>query len=162
MGRLETNDWININNIIYSIYTIKNTEEMQRKFLERLKTVVEYDAADFCIASRDKSDSVESSVRIGMNEHKSVKFETDDYSKDIMYSGRSFIYRESDMVTEDKRVRTKAHGFNFSVQMILGTEGGHIRPFHAKNIQTRAPRHIRCAAAPAYGRRIIDDERTRR
>ena len=71
MGRLETNDWIIINSIIYNIYTIKNTEEMQEKFMARLKSVVDFDSCDFRLASRNETD--------------------------VMYNGKSIVYRESDI-----------------------------------------------------------------
>jgi len=130
MGRLETNDWIILNNIIYDIYTTRNTEDMQRKFLERIRSVIDYDAADFCIASKDPGGSIADAVAIGIDAKTSVKYDDIDYSREIMYSGRSLVYRESEIMPEEKRINTeyyrkvyKANGFHYSIQMILGNEG---------------------------------------
>ncbi len=130
MGRLETNDWIILNNMIYDIYTTRITEEMQRKFLERLKSVIEYDAADFCIASKDGDGPIGDAVAVGIDSNTAVKYDVIDYSRDIMYSGRSLVYRESDIMPEEKRINTeyyrkvyKPNGFHYSIQMILGSEG---------------------------------------
>ncbi len=130
MGRLETNDWIMINNMIYDIYTTRNTEDMQKKFLERLRSIIDYDAADFCIASNDPEGPIGNPVAIGIDSQTSVMYDSIDYSRDIMYSGRSLVYRESDIMPEEKRINTeyyrkvyKPNGFHYSIQMILGSDG---------------------------------------
>lgn len=109
MGRPDTSDWININNIVYIIYTIKNTEEMQRKFLERLRAVIYYDAAVFCLAAKDRSDSVGDAVSVDIDKIKAYSGEQHDFEKDIIYSERSLIYRDSRSYSV--------------IQMILGTKG---------------------------------------
>ena len=73
MSELETNDWIVINNIIYDIYTIKNIEEMQRKFLEHLMSIVEYDAGDFCLASKESVAGIDSVVAYGYDGRDVIK-----------------------------------------------------------------------------------------
>lgn len=130
MGRLETNDWIILNNIIYDIYTTRNTEEMQRKFLDRLGSVIDYDAADFCTASNEEGKMIGDAVAVGIDPQTSLKYDDIDYSRDIMYSGRSLVYRESEIMPEEKRINTeyyrkvyRANGFHYSIQMILGVEG---------------------------------------
>ena len=51
MKKLEANDWILLNNIIYKIYTTENFDEMRYELLERLKMVLDYDSADFYLSS---------------------------------------------------------------------------------------------------------------
>jgi DNA-binding CsgD family transcriptional regulator len=130
MSELETNDWIVINNIIYDIYTIKNIEEMQRKFLEHLMSIVEYDAGDFCLASKESVAGIDSVVAYGYDGRDVIKYDDLDYSPDIMYSGRSLVYRESDIMSEKKRMNTdyyklfyETNNFHYSIQLILGYEG---------------------------------------
>ena len=129
MGRLETNDWIVINSIVYEIYSIEDTLEMQRRFLERMKSLIDYDAAEFCL-SDGESDRLIESVAMGFKNGSSEEFDFMDYSKDIRYGGRSLICRGSDMMPEDRRIKTpyyekvyRANGLHYSLQMILGYEG---------------------------------------
>ena len=51
MKNFETNDWLVLNSIIYKIYTINDFDEMRRQFLEQIKTVIDFDSADFYLAS---------------------------------------------------------------------------------------------------------------
>ena len=50
---LETNDWMILNNIIYKIYTTEDSEQMRRQLLEQFKMVLDFDSADFYLASRE-------------------------------------------------------------------------------------------------------------
>lgn len=52
-----------------------------------------------------------------------------DYSRGILYSGKSLIYRETDIISDDKRVETeyykkvyKPNNWHYSLQMIMGRE----------------------------------------
>ncbi len=53
MRTLDTNDWIFLNSIIYKIYTMNNIDEMREQFLEQMKMLIDYDSADFLLASPD-------------------------------------------------------------------------------------------------------------
>ena len=53
MRTLDTNDWILLNSIIYKIYTMSNIDEMREQFLEQMKMLIDYDSADFLLASPD-------------------------------------------------------------------------------------------------------------
>ena len=50
-----------------------------------------------------------------------------DYSRGIMFSGRSMVYRETDIISDEKRVQTeyyqrvyKPNNWHYALQMILG------------------------------------------
>ena len=51
MNTLQTNDWLILNSIIYEIYTTADFDQMRRKFLEQMKMLVDFDSADFYLAS---------------------------------------------------------------------------------------------------------------
>ena len=51
MKTLETNDWIILNTIIYKVYTMEDFDEMRKELLEQLKLLVDFDSADFYLAS---------------------------------------------------------------------------------------------------------------
>ena len=54
MKTLETNDWLVLNSIIYKIYTTKDFDSMRIQFLEQIKTVVDFDSADFYLSSSNE------------------------------------------------------------------------------------------------------------
>ncbi len=130
MGRLETNDWIVLNDVIYLIYSTKNTEEMQEKFLERIKAVISFDAADFCLAGGDEENGLNKAVTTGFKGDIPLKYDEIDYNRDIRCSGRSIVYRSSDTIPDERRVNTpyydkvyRANGLHYSLQMMIGYEG---------------------------------------
>ena len=130
MGRLETNDWIVLNDIIFLIYSTKNTEEMQEKFLQRIRSVIEYDAADFCLSDENNENRLSKAVAVGINSSTAIQYDDIDYNRDIRYSGRSLVYRSSDTIPDERRINTayydkvyRANGLHYSLQMMIGYEG---------------------------------------
>lgn len=59
MKTLETNDWLVLNSIIYKIYTTKDFDSMRIQFLEQIKTVVDFDSADFYLSSSNEKENLE-------------------------------------------------------------------------------------------------------
>ena len=55
MNTLQTNDWLILNSIIYEIYTTADFDQMRRKFLEQMKMLVDFDSADFYLASSGRN-----------------------------------------------------------------------------------------------------------
>ncbi len=53
MRAFETNDWLLLNSMIYRIYTTEDFETMRQQFLEQLKMVIDFDSADFYLASQE-------------------------------------------------------------------------------------------------------------
>ena len=130
MGRLETNDWIVLNDIIYLIYSTKDTEEMQRLFLERIRKEISYDAADFFLADCEDPNKLSQGVTVGMRSDSALKYDELDYNRDIRCSGRSMVYRSSDTIPDERRINTpyydkvyRANGLHYSLQMMIGYEG---------------------------------------
>ncbi len=130
MGRLETNDWIVLNDIIYLIYSTKDTEEMQRLFLERIRKEISYDAADFFLADCEDQNKLSQGVTVGMRSDSALKYDELDYNRDIRCSGRSMVYRSSDTIPDERRINTpyydkvyRANDLHYSLQMMIGYEG---------------------------------------
>lgn len=126
MRTLDTNDWMLLNSIIYKIYTMSNIDEMREQFLEQMKMLIDYDSADFLLASPDGEKKLVSPVLFNCEEDLSIAYDEIDYSRGILYSGRTLIYRETDIIDEAKRVETdyykkvyKINNWHFSLQMVL-------------------------------------------
>ena len=87
MKTLETNDWLVLNTIIYKIYTMESMEEMRRELLEQLKLLIDFDSADFYLASVDGEQKLTSPVLYNCEEDLSEVYDDIDYSRGILYSG---------------------------------------------------------------------------
>ena len=126
MRTLETNDWILLNNIIYKIYTVSDITEMREQFLDQMKMLIDYDSADFHLASPDGENRLVSPVLYNCEEDLSMVYEEIDYSRGILYGGRTLIYRETDIISDTKRMEDdyykkvyKANQWHYSLQMVL-------------------------------------------
>lgn len=129
MRTLETNDWLLLNSMIYKIYTMENLDEMRMQILEQLKMLIDFDSADFYLASPDGANRLTSPLFMNCTDDMSDQYEEIDYSRGILYSGKTLIYRETDIISDDKRVETdyykkiyKPNHWHYSLQMILARE----------------------------------------
>ena len=66
MKKLETNDWIMLNSIIYKIYTMENFEQMRTELLEDLARLLDFDSADFYLAAHDQTRLLDAVRDIGL------------------------------------------------------------------------------------------------
>ncbi len=126
MKALEINDWMTLNTIIYEIYTTENLTEMRENFLERMKTVLDFDSADFHLATTDGKNGLTNPVFYNCKEDFSHNYEDIDYSRGIMYGNESIVYRETDIMSDEVRVNTEYYKrvympnkWHYSLQMIL-------------------------------------------
>ena len=127
MKNLETNDWMILNSIIYKIYTTEDLTAMRTALLEPLKMIMDFDSADFYLASPDGGSELVSQVTYNCDEDGSSKYSELDYSRGIMYSGKSMVYRETDIISDEKRIETeyykkvyRPNNWHYSLQIILG------------------------------------------
>ncbi len=103
-----------------------NLDEMRKQFLEQMKMLIDYDAADFHLASPKEERKLVSPVLFNCEEDMSIAYDEIDYSRGILYSGKTLIYRETDIISDAKRVETdyykKVYATNkwhYSLQMVL-------------------------------------------
>ena len=68
MKTLETNDWMILNSIIYKIYTTEDADIMREQFLEQMKMVLDFDSADFYLASSNEKENLERPVFLNCDE----------------------------------------------------------------------------------------------
>ena len=129
MNTLQTNDWLILNSIIYEIYTTSDFNEMRKKFLEQMKMLVDFDSADFYLPAFGEEHKLTAPVTYHCDEDLSEVYDDIDYSRGIMYSGKSIVYRETDIISDDVRVKTeyyqkvyKPNNWHYSLQMIMAKE----------------------------------------
>ncbi len=126
MKKLETNDWIILNNIIYKIYTTENFDEMRGTLFEELKMIIDFDSADFYLASQEKGHILCDPVTYNCDADLSEMYEDIDYSRGIVASGKMLIYRETDIISDEARVETeyyqkvyKPNNWHYALQMVI-------------------------------------------
>lgn len=129
MKTLETNDWIILNTIIYKVYTLEDFDEMRKELLEQLKLLVDFDSADFYLASAGDEKKLDRPVMYNCDSNLSELYEQLDYSRGIMLSGKSLIYRETDIISDESRVETeyykkvyKPNNWHYSLQVVIAKD----------------------------------------
>lgn len=126
MKTLETNDWMILNNIIYKLYTTEDATQMRLQLLEQLKLVLDFDSADFYLASTEETNRLVKPVTYNCDED-TLQYEKTEADKGIVYTGKSMVYRETDMVSEEEHCRSeyynkvyRPNNWHYSLQMVLG------------------------------------------
>lgn len=134
MHSLETNDWMVINNIVYQINSIEDLTTMRKNFLTQISLVLNFDSADFYIASEVNSHNLVQPVfynhKPNLDEDYMDKYDNLDYSRGLMFGGKSNVYRETDIISEEKRVETEYYksffepnNWHYALNIILAYKG---------------------------------------
>ncbi len=124
MRTIEINDWILLNKIIYDIYSVEKTYDFGYSFLNSMRAAVEFDSADFYFPAYELNNS----FIISFNCDIDTKGIYEKYKSDngIMYGARSMVYRDTDMVKDDRTNKKyfkefyENQGWNYSIHMTLG------------------------------------------
>lgn len=126
MRKLETNDWIILNNIIYRIHTTDDFDEMRFDLLEQLKMIIDYDSADFFLASKEEGHLLCHPISYNCDIDLLEMYEHLDYNRGTIASGRTLIYRETDIMSDEMRVETeyykkvyKPNNWHYALQIII-------------------------------------------
>lgn len=129
MKTLQTNDWMILNSIIYKIYTTEDMQIMRKQFLEQMKMVLDFDSADFYLADRGGEHRLIQPAMYNCEENQPEHNKGLEDRRDIMYSGKTMIYRETDIISDEKRVESeyyrkvyRPNNWHYSMQMVLGRE----------------------------------------
>ena len=129
MKRLDNKDWLMLNNIIYKIYATEELTEMRKTLLEQLKMVLDFDSADFFLWNSAEKAGLASPVTYNCDGMYTQTCDSPDYSKGILYSGKSLVYRETDIISDEKRMESEYYkkvytpnNWHYSLQMILARD----------------------------------------
>ena len=133
MRRFENNDWIFLNNIIFQIHSIEDPVEMRRTLLRQLSLFMRFDSATFYISAAEDDRVIVSPVVFNiapeLGEEYIRIYDAQDYAKGLMFSGKSIIYRESDIMPDEKRVETDYYkscympcNWHYSISMVITYE----------------------------------------
>lgn len=111
MINLGTNEWMILSNIIYQMNATKDSKTMRENFLVQMKLILDFDSADFYIVNEKNSHQLTDPVYYNYiakpDENYMDKYDGIDYSRGLMFGGKSKVYRESDILPDEKRIRTE-------------------------------------------------------
>lgn len=126
MRNLETKDWMFLNDIIYRIYTTSDFDEMRKNLLDQLKILIDFDSADFYIASSQEGKLLNHPITYNCDVDLSSMYEDIDASRHILSSGKMLIYRETDIISDEERIKTdyykkvyKPNSWHYALQFII-------------------------------------------
>ncbi|MFV0465285.1 MAG: LuxR C-terminal-related transcriptional regulator [Lachnospiraceae bacterium] len=127
MKTLETNDWTILNNIIYKIYTTLDSNVMREQLLEQMKMMLDFDSADFYLADHNGTNHLVEPVLYNCEANNGQLYEELEHSRGIMLSGKSMAFRETDIISDEKRMEMNYYknlylpnNWHYSLQLILG------------------------------------------
>lgn len=128
---MQKNDFLLINEIIYHIYTMEDFNAMRHHLLSLLSVLIPNKESSIFLSDHSSSSHlicdpvifpcVESSA-----EQNYLQYETLDYTRWVMMSHKSMIYRESDLIPDEERFKTdffknlmEPNNLYFSLQLSL-------------------------------------------
>lgn len=127
MKTLETNDWMIVNNIIYKLYTTEDPQLMRKQFLEQMKLVLDFDSADFYLADPEGARCLVQPVLYNCEEDLAMSSEEQEYTRGILASGKSLVYRVTDVLSDDIRMKGARYqqvygpnNWHYSLHLVLG------------------------------------------
>lgn len=117
-----------LNTIIYKIYTMENFDEMRRELLEQLKLLINFDSADFFLASA-KGKKLERPVMLNCEVNLGETYGKMEEVRKIMQSGKTLIYRDTDITGEEGRTEMdyyreifRPNNWHYSLQMVVSRD----------------------------------------
>lgn len=127
MDHIENNDFMILNNIIYKIHTNHDFNQMRHELLEQINMIVDFNSADFSLSEENGTCHLSQQISYHCTSSFSKVFEDLDYSQGILAGGKSMVYRETDIISEEKRVETEyykkvylVNHWHYALQIILG------------------------------------------
>lgn len=134
MIALTKNDLYIFNTLIHHIYYCENNETMREQLMNKLNLFLPFDAASFYLSSYEDDQKLCSPLLYNLDEkfgeNYLANYEHLDYSKGLMFTGRSMVYRESDIIPDEKRVTTDyyqtfyaPYSFHDSLHLSIASDG---------------------------------------
>lgn len=127
MRKIETNDWLILNNIIYLIYTTEDFDVMRKELIGQLKMIIDFDSADFYMSSMKEGELLCNPVNYNCDVDLSAEYEKAQYLRGIMLSGKMLVYRETDILSEetDKEYFQKVYkpnNFSYALRIVIAKD----------------------------------------
>lgn len=129
MNRIETSDWLVLNNLIYKIYTIDDLSEMRKMVLEQLKLLMDFDSAVFSLVCDVNSRKFDHKVTYNCNAKDWEHYDEESLFGEILENNKSVVFRETDIIPEEVRIQLDPYhtiyiknSLNYSLHMFLAKD----------------------------------------
>lgn len=128
---MQNNEFLLINNLIYQIYSISDFDTMKKSFLNLLKMLIPNTFSSILMANHTNSNNLLCNPTcvpesLSQLEDNYLTIEEHDYSRWTMLSGQCVLIRETDLMSEEERVKTvlyqkcyKPYNLHYSMQLSL-------------------------------------------
>lgn len=104
---LDKSQLIFLNDIIAKIYSIEDYTEMRISVLNMLNTLIPYMSSSYYLAANEKDHILASPVGVNISKDELIRYINDyedkDYTRWIFMSGKSMVYRETDLFNDNIR-----------------------------------------------------------
>lgn len=118
----EKNSIMLLNDIIYKIYTIEDTDKMRKILLEALQYLIPCPVSTFYLASSEVPYELERPVGIGLKEERWQlyldQFQNLDYTRWTFAAPSAKVYRETDLMHDEARINTPYYKAMFAPSKI--------------------------------------------
>lgn len=104
---LYENDWLCINNVLYSIYSSTNEMEMRKNLLFSIKFLIDFDFASFYLLDNNKQCSLSNPIGIGFTED-DLNYYIDNFSEQhplnwIHQYPKNIVIKDKDAIPDNAR-----------------------------------------------------------
>ena len=128
MSYLRENEWIMINDMLLELYSIDDSTYVKEKFLNLIRSIVPFDRASFTyIDKQSKLLDMNKSVAVDINEDELRNYNECYCKLDYIFNTfnymKSLAYRDTDILDENKRKKTKFYQ-EFLLPMNVPFAGG--------------------------------------
>ncbi len=127
MRTVTANNWSVLNNIIYKIYTTEDAEMMRKNFLEQMKLVLDFDSAEFYLTDLMDSKKFVKPIQHNCDVNGAKLFCEMLRKSSISFSGKSIIFRGTDVLPSDVRIKAGfykeyfvSNNWQYSLHLLIG------------------------------------------
>lgn len=131
---LQKSEIILLNEMIEKIYTTRDYRQMRVDFLDMIRSLIPYQQSSYYLASTEGEHVLDAPVGVGISPSELQRYiddyEEHDYTRWIFMSGKSMVYRETDLFPDKVRLENPyytdiymATGIYYSAQMSIAYGG---------------------------------------
>jgi DNA-binding CsgD family transcriptional regulator len=119
---IQVNQWLLISSIILKIHTVEDADAMRESIMKQLESLIDYKYATFYVTPHFGSMELCRPVGINITLKEMECYIKDyshvDYSKGLMYTEKNMAYRESNIISDEERVKTKYYEIFYKNQKV--------------------------------------------
>lgn len=127
MRTVTANNWSVLNNMIHKVYTTEDATQMRQSFLDHLKMVLDFDAAEFYLTDLNDGQRFVKAVQLNCDINGGKLFREMMQKSEIIFAGKSIVFRGTDAVAYETKANSgfykeffMTNNWQYSVHLLLG------------------------------------------